>query len=443
MTRFFNRAVRRTAAGAALALAATGTALVAAPATAASASLAYNCTSPQIPGGPYVFAAVIDTNAPATLGSGLTAALTTTATVIVPANLADQFRAGGVTTVDGSAAATGTVDGVHRQTTLTIPKTAVTPTVGTTTTVVGTGPSGSITGGAAGTSILLGAGDFTAAITGYNSAGIAVGPAYNFTCTLQAGQNLLVDTVSIVKAPTTVALTVLEPPVEYGEQATVTAIVASTASNKKPDGTVEFTIGGTTIKAEVKGGKATAIFPPAVDLGMQQVTAAFTPTDPNLAPSTATKNFRVLRDQTTTEATAVYRAAARPARGQGQGLRRARHRGDRVGQVRPQAQRGQDPNRHQVAQRLRQGQEGLPQRRQARSLHRGCPLPRVGHAQAVGRPRQAQDLRQAHLGSMPEETLGAWSRRYPARSIAARCPEYLTIAQAAKILHSKPFPCSS
>ena len=309
MTRFFNRAVRRTAAGAALALAATGTALVAAPATAASASLAYNCTSPQIPGGPYVFAAVIDTNAPATLGSGLTAALTTTATVIVPANLADQFRAGGVTTVDGSAAAAGTVDGVHRQTTLTIPKTAVTPTVGTTTTVVGTGPSGSITGGAAGTSILLGAGDFTAAITGYNSAGIAVGPAYNFTCTLQAGQNLLVDTVSIVKAPTTVALTVLEPPVEYGEQATVTAIVASTASNKKPDGTVEFTIGGTTIKAEVKGGKATAIFPPAVDLGMQQVTAAFTPTDPNLAPSTATKNFRVVRDQTTTEATAVYRAA--------------------------------------------------------------------------------------------------------------------------------------
>jgi len=174
--------------------------------------------------------------------------------------------------------------------------------------VVGTGPSGSITGGAAGNSILLGAGDFTAAITGYNSVGVAVGPAYNFACTLQAGQNLLVDTVSVVKAPTTVSLTVLEPPVEYGEQATVTALVASSASNKKPAGTVEFTFGGTTIKVEVKGGKATAIFPPALNLGMQQVTAVFTPTDPNLAPSTATKNFRVVRDQTTTEATAVYRA---------------------------------------------------------------------------------------------------------------------------------------
>lgn len=308
MTRFFHRAVRRTAAGAALALVATGTALVAAPATAASASLAYNCTSPQILGGPYVFTAVIDTSAPATLGSGLSAALTTTASVTVPANLADQFRAGGVTTVDGNAAATGTVDGVPRQTTLTIPKAAVAPTVGTTTTVVGTGPSGSITGGAAGTSILLGAGDFTAVITGYNSAGVAVGPAYNFACTLQAGQNLLVDTVSVVKAPTTVTLTVLEPPVEYGEQVTVTAVVASLASNKKPDGTVEFTFGGTTIKVDVNGGKATAIFPPALDLGMQQVTAVFTPTDPNLAPSTAMKNFRVVRDQTTTEATAVYRA---------------------------------------------------------------------------------------------------------------------------------------
>jgi hypothetical protein len=88
----------------------------------------------------------------------------------------------------------------------------------------------------------------------------------------------------------------------------VTALVASAASNKKPDGTVEFSFDGTTIKVEVQGGKATAIFPPALDLGLQQVTAVFTPTDPNLAPSTATKDFRVVRDQTTTEATAVYRA---------------------------------------------------------------------------------------------------------------------------------------
>ncbi len=133
-------------------------------------------------------------------------------------------------------------------------------------------------------------------------------PTIVFTCSLlPAGQNLLVDTVSVVKAPTTVTLTVLEPPVEYGEQPTVIAVVASSVGKPKPDGAVEFTFDGTTIKIEVKGGKATAIFPAAVDLGLQQVTAVFTPTDPNLASSTATKNFRVVRDQTTTEATAVYR----------------------------------------------------------------------------------------------------------------------------------------
>ncbi|HET9996869.1 MAG TPA: Ig-like domain-containing protein [Nocardioides sp.] len=307
MTKLFHRAARRTAAGAALALVATGTALVAAPAGAANDMLTYSCDSPQLTGDPYVVPAAIDTNAPPTLASGSSATITTTAALTLPAGLANELRGFGVTSVDGNATAQLTVDGVQRQTNLTIPSTAVPPTIGTTITVVGSGPSGSITGGAAGTSIVLGAGGFTANLTGRNAGGVV--NTYVLTCTPLQPENLrVVDTVSVVKAPTTVTLTVLEPPVEYGEQATVTAVVASTASNKKPDGTVEFTFGGTTIKVEVKGGKATAIFPPALDLGMQQVTAVFTPTDPNLAPSTATRNFRVVRDQTTTEAAAVYRA---------------------------------------------------------------------------------------------------------------------------------------
>ena len=305
MTKLFTRAVHRTAAGAALALVATGTALVAAPAGAASDALAYSCTSPQLPDPSYPLTAVIDTNAPATLGSGLSANITTTATFTLLSELADDLRAAGVTTVNGTAAATLLVDGVARQTTLTIPTTAVPPTVGTTTTVVGSGPSGSITGGAAGTTIQLGAGNFTASITG----GTATGPqTFGFICTLQGAPNPPVDTVSVVPAPTTITLTVLEPPVEYGEQPTVTALVGSSVGKPKPDGTVEFTFDGTTIKVEVKGGKATAIFPPALDLGLQQVTAVFKPTNPNLASSTATRAFRVVRDQTTTEATANYRA---------------------------------------------------------------------------------------------------------------------------------------
>ena len=308
MTKLFARAVRRTAAGAALALVATGTALVAAPAGAASGTLTYNCTedSPLLNDPSYALTAVIDTNAPATLGSGLSANITTTATLTMLSPLADDLRTAGVTAVDGTANATGTVDGIARQTTLTIPRTAVDQTPATTVTVVGSEPSGSITGGAAGTTIQLAAGDFTANLTGYSATGTTVG-TFAFNCSLVPGPTAPVDSVSVVKAPTTVTLTVLEPPVEYGEQPTFTAVVAASVGKPKPDGTVTFTFGGTTMTVEVKGGKATAIFPPALDLGRQQVTAVFTPENPNLAPSTATKSFRVVRDQTSTEATARYR----------------------------------------------------------------------------------------------------------------------------------------
>jgi Bacterial Ig-like domain (group 3) len=308
MTKPFHPGVPRTAAVAALALVATSTVLFAAPAGAASAPLAYDCTSLQFPGDTFVFTAVTDTNAPATLGSGLSADITTTAMVTVPADLADRLRTAGAATVDGTANATGTVDGVTRHTTLAIPKTPVAPTTGTTTTLLGSGPSGSITGGAAGTTILLGTGNFTANLTGYTSTGVPF-PTYTFTCALQSSQNLLVDTVSVVPAPTTVTLTVQEPPVEYGEQPTVTAVVESSVSNAKPAGTVTFSFGGTTITVEVKGGKASVTFPAALELGIQHVSAVFTPTDANLAASSTTQAFRVVRDQTTTDATAVYREA--------------------------------------------------------------------------------------------------------------------------------------
>ena len=44
-------------------------------------------------------------------------------------------------------------------------------------------------------------------------------------------------------------------------------------------------------------------------MGARTVTAKFTPTDTNLAPSEATKAVTVVRGQTTTTATAVYRDA--------------------------------------------------------------------------------------------------------------------------------------
>ena len=70
-------------------VASAGLAAVAAPASAVSGTLSYVCTSsPDI--GAHVFTAVIDTDAPATFGSGLSAPIKTTSTVTVPAAVADD-----------------------------------------------------------------------------------------------------------------------------------------------------------------------------------------------------------------------------------------------------------------------------------------------------------------------------------------------------------------
>jgi len=238
---------------------------------------------------------------------GLSKAIATTSTVTVPDSIANLLRTFAATTVDGTSTATGRVDGVVRQSTLTIPKTPV-PAAGTTMQVTGTGPSGSITAGAAGTTILLGAGAFAATVTGYNSVGTSVVSA-TFTCALQpTTQDLLVDAVAVVPAPTVTALTVPSS-LEYGEAPTVTAAFSTTGSNAKPAGKVTFTFEGKSVTVDVKGGKAKATLAPAAALGSRSVTATFDPTDPNLADSQTSKAVGVVKGSTTTTATALYRDA--------------------------------------------------------------------------------------------------------------------------------------
>lgn len=296
--------VRRLAVLAALALVAGSTALVASPAGAVSTTLSYNCTLTSPPAGPYVFTAVIDTDAPATLVPGQTVNLTTTSLVTVPVAAADALRGFGAKSVDGTADATGTVNNVARPTPLTIPRTA-TGAVGTTLALTGTGPSGNLVAGPVGTVYELGAGSFTAHMTGYNDAGTSIG-TYEFQCLLQAGQNLHVDTVTVTKAPTTTTIT-LPATAQYGEQVSATADV--TSGSGKPAGSVVFSFGGKTVKADVKGGKAKAILPAALTMGVQAVTATFTPTDATLAASATSRNLTVVRAQTTSATTVVYRAA--------------------------------------------------------------------------------------------------------------------------------------
>lgn len=292
------------------ALAAAGLPLLAGgPAQAVtSVPLTYSCTN-TFDANAYAFSAVVDTNAPATLGSGMTTPITVTSDVTIPPELVTTLRdVPGLATVEGTSASIGTINGVDRLSTLAIPKTAV-PADGTVMHVIGTGAGGSITGGAVGSSILLGAGNFTAKLTGRDTAANVVLPETTFTCTLTpAGQDLLVDTVNVVQTTTTTTLTVGSP-VEYGGVATAKAEVTQAGSNAKPSGSVAFTYAGKTVTVAVKGGKAQTDLPPALTMGANQVTAVFTPTDKDKSPSQTTAAFTVVRGSTTTTASAAVREA--------------------------------------------------------------------------------------------------------------------------------------
>jgi hypothetical protein len=278
-----------------------GLVAIGSPAGAVSGTLTYDCTALS---GPEVFTAVVDTDAPATLPPGASASINVTSTITVPASRMDLLRQAMITQVDGSASATGTVDGVSRVVSLAIPRTDVPASMGTALPLVGTGPGGNIQAGAAGTTIELGAGNFSVHIVGYNASGTLVGQD-TWTCTLQPAQALHVDSV-LVQAPTTTTVSVGSP-VMYGDTATVKADVTVTGSTTKPDGTVQFSIGGKSVVAPVKGGKAKANLPAALAMGVQQVTAAFTTTDSGLAGSVGGATVTVVRDHTTTAATATYR----------------------------------------------------------------------------------------------------------------------------------------
>ena len=178
--------------------------------------------------------------------------------------------------------------------------------------VIGTGAGGTITGGAVGSSILLGAASFTATLTPSDTAGnvVAIPGTTTFTCALNppTGQNLLVDTVNVVQTTTTTTLTV-DSPVEYGGVATARAEVTQAGSNAKPSGSVAFTYAGKTVTVAVKGGKAQTDLPAALTMGANQVTAVFTPTDKDKSPSQTTAAFTVVRGTTTTTASAAVREA--------------------------------------------------------------------------------------------------------------------------------------
>ena len=167
----------------------------------------------------------------------------------------------------------------------------------------------------------------------------------SFTCSLQpTTQDLLVDSVAVVPAATTTAITVQNAPIQYGDTPNVTAEVTAPGKGK-PDGTVAFTYAGKTVTVDVKGGKTKSTsLPAALTMGANSVSAVFTPTDKNLATTQTTQAFTVVKADSTTSVSAVYRTREGPDRGPRQGGVGVRDPRRRPGEVRAQARRGEDPH---------------------------------------------------------------------------------------------------
>jgi hypothetical protein len=283
------------------------------PAGAVSTTLSYDCGSPI---GGQVFTVVVDTDLPTTMSPGQSVGIVTTTVLTLPAAVVDYARTTySAVTAGASLDSVLTVNTASTPTTLAAPKTPLPGAPATAMSLTATGSSGNLLAGPIGTTYEIGTGNFTANLLFYKADGTGAGN-FSSTCILQAAQNVHVDTVTVVPAPTTTTITVVAP-VEYGAEPDVSAAVATAGAKAKPAGTIEFTFEGKTVKVEVKGGKAKATLPQALTMGVRPVTAKFTPTDKNLAVSETTKNVTVVRDQTTTTASAVYRDARNRLVGKG------------------------------------------------------------------------------------------------------------------------------
>jgi len=171
------------------------------PAQAASQQLTYTCETAL---GSEVFLVTLDTDAPAMMHTGdVSDPVITTSTVEAPASLAGLlYGALGVRSVDGTAIAESTVGGEAQTGSMTVSMTPVNATGPLTTVATGTGEALAPTTPG---EIDIVAGDFTTTVNAYDAAEApiliaGILPA-TFPCTLDAGQNAVVDTVTVFEAP--------------------------------------------------------------------------------------------------------------------------------------------------------------------------------------------------------------------------------------------------
>lgn len=189
--------LRAIATGSVLGLAASTAAVLGTTTSAAAVPLGFDCEVPVV--GQQTFAVDIGSNAPAQLPTGSTASPTVTALLTVPASLADLMRGVlGTDEIAGEILSHTSVGGVEVPTTLTIPRTDVGESGDVVLTA--TGVMSPITAGSPGGVIELLAGAQEVNMTLFDLEGDPAGSPFAIPCAPSAGQDLTIDTVSVVKA---------------------------------------------------------------------------------------------------------------------------------------------------------------------------------------------------------------------------------------------------
>lgn len=269
-----------------LGLTASSAAVLGAAAPASAAKIGMSCEVPVL--GAKAFAVDITTNAPANAAPGSSFAPRITSKMTVPADLADLMRGIlGANAISGEIQATVLVDGAPVVTTVTVPRTAV-PASGAVL-LTGTGQLPAIPAGPAGGRHTLAAGPQNVVMTLFKP-GTDPGQPFPITCTPAAGQNATVSSYTVKATSTTKAAA------RYQAKKRKATVSATVASSPAATGTVTFTLKRgaktvKTVKATVRGGKATAVFK-KLKKGKHTVTAAYGGSA-TVTPSTGTAKLKV------------------------------------------------------------------------------------------------------------------------------------------------------
>jgi hypothetical protein len=268
------------------------------PAGAWSETLQLSCSGPGFGSEPaYRFAAVLDTDVPATLPFGSSRATAWETHLFAPESFRSWAASQGYTVLYAGVRLGTAVDGVAQPEMYQPTRALTIPTGPQTWTWDPTPTASTVTAGTLGQHSLS-----------VTSLGITVafsdasGPrlATSATCVLDpATPNTVVDSFDVVAATTATTVAV------KGDTATATV----TSTGVPPVGVVKFSVGRKSVAMDVTAGTARVKLP-ALPPGSYRVSATFVPNQPTqLTPSTGTAAYAVPAIATTSEVSAVYRPA--------------------------------------------------------------------------------------------------------------------------------------